>query len=464
MQRPRKGAGMPDRSTLLYTQDAILDILRDSVSQGDRAGLTELFESSQPVDIASAANSLEDEELQSLVDLLPSSSIESLVSDADEELAMRIAGMLDDRSLLIVVGRMRDDDAADVLGSLPRERVSRLLSEMREADRTVLLSLLQYPDESAGSIMTTSFLALRQDRTVSDCLALIRAKGAGTEQIQIVYVLGMYGELAGCVDLRTILSSSRNTTLAMIMERHVISVDPYDDQEEAATLVARYDLAVLPVVSGGQLLGVITVDDIIDVIIEEYDEDLLRLAGANAEERLDTPFLRSVRMRLPWLLVNLVTAFLASAVVRMFEGTIAQAVALSAIMTIVSGMGGNAGSQTMAIVVRAIAREDVPKAGVLAGLAKEAITGAIDGLAVGLVTGVVVAAVYGNLYLSLVVLAAMVGNMVIAGTSGLLVPVVLKACHQDPAVSSSIFVTTATDVLGFLLFLGLAQLFLPLIV
>ena len=193
-------------------------------------------------------------------------------------------------------------------------------------------------------------------------------------------------------------------------------------------------------------------------------KDLLRLAGANAEERLDTPFLRSVRMRLPWLLVNLVTAFLASAVVRMFEGTIAQAVALSAIMTIVSGMGGNAGSQTMAIVVRAIAREDVPKAGVLAGLAKEAITGAIDGLAVGLVTGVVVAAVYGNLYLSLVVLAAMVGNMVIAGTSGLLVPVVLKACHQDPAVSSSIFVTTATDVLGFLLFLGLAQLFLPLIV
>ena len=178
---------MPDRSTQLYTQDAILDILRDSVSQGDRAGLTELFESSQPVDIASAANSLEDEELQSLVDLLPSSSIESLVSDADEELAMRIAGMLDDRSLLIVVGRMRDDDAADVLGSLPRERVSRLLSEMREADRTVLLSLLQYPDESAGSIMTTSFLALRQDRTVSDCLALIRAKGAGTEQIQIVY-------------------------------------------------------------------------------------------------------------------------------------------------------------------------------------------------------------------------------------------------------------------------------------
>lgn len=461
---PGKGADMPDRSTQLCTQDTILNNLRDSISQGDREGLKGLFESSQPVDIATAADCLEDDELQSLVDLLPSSSIALLVSDADEELATRIAGMLDDRSLPIVIGCMRDDDAADVLGSLPRKRVSRLLSEMREADRSVLFSLLQYPDESAGSIMTTSFLALRQDRTVSDCLSLIRSKGAGTEQIQIVYVLGMHGELVGCIDLRSILSSPRNTTLATIMDRHVISVDPYDDQEEAAALVARYDLTVLPVVSGGQLLGVITVDDIIDVIIEEYDEDLLHLAGANAEERLDTPFLRSVRMRLPWLLVNLVTAFLASAVVRMFEGTIAQAVALSAIMTIVSGMGGNAGSQTMAIVVRAIAREDVPRAGVLAGLAKEAIAGAIDGLAVGLVTGVVVAAVYGNLYLSLVVLAAMVGNMVIAGTAGLLVPVVLKACHQDPAVSSSIFVTTATDVLGFLLFLGLAQLFLPLIV
>ena len=200
-----------------------------------------------------------------------------------------------------------------------------------------------------------------------------------------------------------------------------------------------------------------------DVIIQEYDEDLLHLAVASREETLATPLLGSVRMRLPWLLVNLVTAFLASAVVHLFEGTIEQVVALSAIMTIVSGMGGNAGSQTMAIVVRHLSKEDITAADGRRALAKEVLAGIIDGAANGLVTGAVVAAMYGNAWLSLIVLAAMMGNMVIAGTAGLLVPVVLKALRQDPAVASSIFVTTATDVLGFLLFLGLAQLFLPLL-
>ena len=243
----------------------------------------------------------------------------------------------------------------------------------------------------------------------------------------------------------------------------MVSVDPYADQEEAANLVARYDLNSIPVVSGGQLLGVITVDDIIDVIIDEYDEDMLRLAGASSEESLDSPLFFSVRMRLPWLLVNLATAFLASFVVAAFEGTIERVAALAAIMTIVSGMGGNAGSQTMAIVVRYLSREGISGRETLTALVKEMLAGTINGAAVGMVTGVVVAGMYHNPYLSVIVLAAMVGNMVIAGTAGLLVPVALKACKQDPAVSSSIFVTTATDVLGFLLFLGLARMFLPLL-
>lgn len=190
---------------------------------------------------------------------------------------------------------------------------------------------------------------------------------------------------------------------------------------------------------------------------------MLRLAGANEEETLETPLWDSVRMRLPWLLVNLVTAFLASFVVKCFEDTIAQIVALSAVMTIISGMGGNAGSQTMAIAVRQLSRDEVTRRQVLRSLAKEASAGVVNGIVNGLVTGLVVAIVYSNAYLPLIVVASMVANMVIAGTFGLLVPVALKALKQDPAVSSSIFVTTATDVLGFLVFLGLAQIFLPLL-
>ena len=248
------------------------------------------------------------------------------------------------------------------------------------------------------------------------------------------------------------------------MQTDIITIDAMADQEEAAALVARYNLNALPVVSYGQLLGVITVDDIIDVIIEEYDEDMLRLAGANEEETVDSPLMDTVRMRLPWLLVNLVTAFLASLVVKLFESTIEQVVALSAIMTIVSGMGGNAGSQTMAIVVRHLSKERISAAEGRRDLAKEMVAGVINGAANGLVTGIVVYLIYHNAYLSLIVFAAMIGNMVIAGTFGFLVPVVLKSLHQDPAVASSIFVTTATDVLGFFLFLGLARVFLPLLV
>ena len=438
--------------------------LRELVMRHDRIALLSWLDGKEPIDIASEADELSDAELGSLIDLLPSSKIAPLMSDSDDELRVRIASQLDDTHLLLIVSGMADDDVADVLSELPPARVGQLLAGMREADRAVISTLLEYPDETAGSIMTTSFLTLQEERTVEEALATIHARGSQVEQLQTSYVIDANGQLAGFVDLRTMLTAPRTVTIASIMSHNVISIDPYADQEEAAGLVARYDLNSLPVVSGGQMLGVITVDDIIDVIIEEYDEDLLHLAGANSEESIDSPLFSSVRMRLPWLLVNLATAFLASFVVATFESTIEQAAALAAIMTIVSGMGGNAGSQTMAIVVRHLSRERITGRETLSALVKEVATGVVDGAAVGMVTGIVVAMMYHNPHLSLIVLAAMVGNMVIAGTAGLLVPVALKACRQDPAVSSSIFVTTATDVLGFLLFLGLAQLFLPLLV
>ena len=458
---------MADLNTQYRTDAQIHDALAQDIEclvrESDRKGLLALAENVEPIDFAAKAGELPDENLQALLDLLPSSTIALLAKNADGPLRLRIANALDDQLLLIVLARMQNDDVVDVLGALPPARASSLLAHMREADRAVLTSLLQYPEETAGSIMTTSYIALREDRTVADCLAIIQAKAAKIEQIQTLYVLDMRGHLAGYLDLRKILSSSRDAVVARIMETRVISVDPYADQEEAADLVARYNLNALPVVSAGQLLGVITVDDIIDVIIDEYDEDMLRLAGANEEETLDSPLLDTVRMRLPWLLVNLITAFLASFVVKLFEGTIEQVVALSAVMTIVSGMGGNAGSQTMAIVVRHLSHGTVSAREVRRSLGKEIAAGIINGAANGLVTGIVVSIMYQNAFLPVIVLVAMVGNMVIAGTFGFLVPVVLKACHQDPAVSSSIFVTTATDVLGFFIFLGMSELFLPLL-
>ena len=448
---------MDEYRTITTTDD--LDQLFEVTTildSGDREALMAYVSDQKPVDFALIARDLDAEQLQELTDLLPTAYLAKLTEDADETLRLKIVGAMDNPTLVLVLSHMASDDVADLLGELAHERSCELLANMRFADRTVLTKLMSYPQESAGSIMTTSFIALREDCTVADCLATIRDKCSRTEQIQTLYVLDMHGELLGYLDLRTILTSSRDTEIGSISETRMISIDPYADQEKAADLVARYDLNALPVVSAGQLLGVITVDDIVDVIIAEYDEYMLRLAGANEEETLKTPLKDSVRMRLPWLLVNLVTAFLASFVVKCFEGTIAQIVALSAVMTIISGMGGNAGSQTMAIAVRQLSRDEVTKRQVLRSLAKEASAGVVNGIVNGLVTGLVVAIVYSNAYLPLIVVASMVANMVIAGTFGLLVPVALKALKQDPAVSSSIFVSTATDVLGFLVFLGLA--------
>ena len=292
------------------------------VEESDREGLLALTEVMEPIDFATRAGELSDDDLRSLFDLLPSPVIALLAKNADAPLRLRIANALDDPLLLIVFAHMQNDDVVDVLEALEPARVSSLLARMRAADRSVLASLLQYPEKTAGSIMTTSYIAVREDRTVADCLAIIQAKASKTEQIQTLYVLDMRGHLAGYLDLRMILSSPRDAVAARIMETRMVTVDPYADQEEAAGLVARYNLNALPVASAGQLLGVITVDDIIDVIIDEYDEDMLRLAGANEEETLDSPLLDTVRMRLPWLLVNLITAFLASFVVKLFEGTI----------------------------------------------------------------------------------------------------------------------------------------------
>lgn len=246
------------------------------------------------------------------------------------------------------------------------------------------------------------------------------------------------------------------------MDDQVVSVEPEVDQEEVAKVVSRYNLQAVPVVtSKGAILGIITVDDIIDVINEEHDEDIAHLGGTSAEEDLDTTLFESVRLRLPWLLVNLITAFLASFTVRIFESTISQVVALSATMTIVSGMGGNAGTQTMSVLVRELAKGEVQFKDHWKSFVKEVLLGVVDGAATGAVTGLVVGALYSNFYLGLIIFLAMIGNLVVSSIFGFLIPIILDKLHADPALASSIFVTTATDVLGFFIFLGLASIFLP---
>ena len=282
-----------------------------------------------------------------------------------------------------------------------------------------------------------------------------------TEYIQTIYVMNTNKKIKGTVDLRDIIIADESLKLEDIAEENFIYVEPELDQEEVARIVSKYDLNAVPVLNNSKrMLGIIMVDDIVDVLVEEQTEDILKMGGVAKEETLDSTLLESIKMRLPWLLVNLVTAFLASLTVKAFENTIAKVVALSAIMSIVTGMGGNAGTQTVSIIIRNLAIGKVKFKEVGHLILKEVVLGLINGAVIGLVTGVIVTIIYHNIYLGVIIFLAMIGNLIISGFFGLVIPIALEKLKIDPALSSSIFLTTATDVLGFFLFLSLASIFL----
>lgn len=436
--------------------------LLEIIDHNEAALLHEYITDVNAIDIAVSARELDDRQLWKLCYLLQSEDLAKVLEQADEEFSVRMVQSITNDELIDVFGYMQKDDIADLIGNLPIVQRKALINQMLEGERKIICTLMDYPQDSAGGIMNTGYIALDEDETVGKGMAKIRQTANRSEVIETIYVVNHSHQLVGTANLRLFLTSDKNTKIRDIMKEKPVFVHPEDDQEYAANLVSKYDLTSIPVVNHrGSILGIITVDDIIDVIVEEYNEDILELGGVSSEETLNSTPMESIKHRLPWLLVNLATAFIASLTVRSFESTISQVVALSATMTIVTGMGGNSANQVQSILVRQLSQDEISTSRYLKSFRKELLVGFVDGLVTGTVTGVIVSVIYHNVFLGLIILVAMTGNMIVAGTFGFLVPVVLKRFGVDPAVSSSIFVTTATDVLGFFIFLGLASVFLP---
>jgi magnesium transporter len=305
---------------------------------------------------------------------------------------------------------------------------------------------------------------LNEDLTVGESITALQGS-RDVEMVFYLYVVDARRHLVGVTSLRRLLLVSPETPLKRIMTPEVTSVRVDTDQEEVARQVASYNLLAVPVVDEeNKLVGVVTVDDVIDVIKDEATEDLLRLAGVSGDERISTPAGEAIRKRLPWLAINLVTAFIAASVVALFEGTIQQVTALAIFMPIVAGMGGNAATQTLTVVVRGLALGEVSWGSARKALAKEALIGLGNGLALGAVAAAIAWGMKANPVLGLVLGMAMVCNMFVAATAGTLVPLGMKAMKVDPALGSSVFITTFTDVVGFASFLGLATVFLRYLV
>lgn len=313
--------------------------------------------------------------------------------------------------------------------------------------------------------MTTQYIAFKKNNKISDVLDKIKLIAPKTEYIETIFVLDTDATLLGEADLRDILISKNDTTLEEITDENIKYVYAEEDQEEVAKLVSKYGLKVVPVVSKKKnLLGIITIDDVLDVIQEENTEDILKLAGTADDEELSTPLYSGIAKRLPWLVINLGTAFLASFTVGLFETTLSKVVALAVAMPIVSGMGGNAGTQGLAVTIRAIALGEYEAKEKFKMILKYTFNGFISGIILGILGGIIVYMMLGNIYISLILFLAMIGDLVVGCVMGFVIPIVLNALKIDPAVSSAVILTTFTDCCGFIFFLGIATLFITKLV
>lgn len=436
--------------------------LQQIIAGEDPRIASQIFEEEQDIDIAIALSKLEDEEILRMFDLLDDEEKALLLEEAEEDEQIRITNLLEIDEILKIFQHMSSDDITDIVGALSVRKRKDILNVMKKSDSEEITRLLRYDPETAGGLMTTEYIALRGSLTAMQALAKVKEIAPSTEVIDTLFVTDYTHRLLGTVDLRNLFAAPAEERLSEIMEANPISVITDTDQEEVSLLVSKYDLQVMPVTNRrGALLGIITVDDIIDVLIDEHTEDMLMMSGVSKDERLDSGVWSSVTKRAPWLIVNLATAFVSSMIVSQFESTIAKMAVLAAIMPIVAGLGGSAGSQTLSVVIRSLAMGELHLRDSMPVIRKQIAVGIINGALIGTIAGTFVFVFLQNWVLSLIVLAAMIGNQLIANVVGFVVPVILARLNLDPALASAMFVTTTTDVVGFFLLLGLATRMMP---
>ena len=445
-----------------------LDVVLDSVKRLQRVGATSnlvnLLQKQHPADLAQLFSELSEKDRQSVFSLLAERH-SRLAMEALSELGPEAgAALLAHRSaeeIVKLTQELPSDDAAAIIDYLPKELSAAVLELLQQKKPGGEVGeLLEYAEQTAGRIMNPKVFALAEDMTAGESITAVQ----GSRDVEVVfylYVIDSRRHLVGVVSLRRLLLVAPDTPLKRIMTTDLISVRADMDQEEVARQVASYNLLAIPVVDEeNKLVGVITVDDVIDVIKDEATEDVYRLAGVSGDDRVFSRPIESLRKRVPWLQVNLVTAFIAAAVVGLFENTIAKVTVLAMFMPVVAGMGGNAATQTLTVIVRGIALGELTWANTRQALLKEAAVGLGNGVACGIVAALVVWIWKGDPILGAIIGAAMVINMFVAAIAGTLIPLSLRAMKVDPALASSVFITTLTDVFGFLSFLGLATVFI----
>ena len=434
----------------------------------DRAELRQLMEVAHEADIADQLEQMSSEQRRAIVDLVPDAVTPDILAELEDEVLEDVLPRLGDQQIADALSEMDSDDATAVVEELQDNRREGVLSAMSDVDRRAVEDSFTYEEETAGRVMQREFVAAPDFWTVGQVIDHMRAQGDNLPEIFFnIYVVDARLHPTGYVPISQIMRQPRDRKISALLEPLLVKIPQDMDQEDVAYQFSKYHLISAPVVDiNDRIIGMITVDDIVNVIQDENTEDMLALAGVSDAGLTDTA-ISTVKSRAPWLFINLLTAILASFVIASFDYAISQVVALAVLMPIVASMGGNAGTQALAVAIRGLAERDLTRANAVRAVRREFLAAAI----IGLIFAVALAAIayiwfdsetlgFDNRKLALVCFVAMIINHICAGLAGILVPLGLKRAGADPAVSSSVFVTTVTDVIGFFAFLGTAVLLL----
>ena len=460
---PEEEVLAPDDHADAYDEnpmDELVVQVRQALQEDDQVQVRELLEPFHAADQAELLNILPSEDRQSVTSILAHDFDHEILPELEPEAADDVFEALGlDRSAE-ALAYLETDDAVHVIGEMTEANQQEMLEAIPAAARGELEESLAFPEDSAGRLMTKRLVSVPEFWTVGDTIDYLRNNDSLPSNFYVVYVTDPKFKPVGRVTIGHIMQSKRDTRMADIMSEQVYAVHSDTDQEEVAYTFRKYGLVETPVINEqGRLIGTITVDDVVDVIQEEEEEDFLRAGGLKTQD-IQANLSTTVKRRFPWLFINLLTAVLASVVIGVFEETIAQLVALAVLMPIVASMGGNAGTQSVTVAVRAIATRQLHTSNALRAIRKELLIGTLNGLGLSVIMAIGAFIIYQDMKLAVVLAVATIITLMVAGFAGALIPVMLDRLRIDPAIASGIFLTTVTDIVGFFTFLGLASLML----
>lgn len=448
----------PDRA---YEINALtVSAVLDAVANGDRDRLMRLLDSEHSADIADLLEQISPKDRAALLALWGDEIDGEVLSEVDESLRAEVFEQLPDSVVTEAVRDLETDDVVDLVEDMDAPQQERLMEALEDADRVAVEQSLQYPEETAGRMMQRELVMAPPDWTVGDAIDYLRGEEDLPENFYNVVIVNPFLQPVGTVSLSKLMSHPRDTLLKDIMDEDFRAIPATQSQEDVAYAFNQYHMVSAPVVDDeGRLVGVITIDDAMDVLDEEAEEDIMLLAGVG-DESLSGSVMETTKLRFPWLAVNLVTSILAATVISQFSSTIQAIVALAVLMPIVASMGGNAGTQTLTVAVRALATKDLTPANAWRVIRREVAVGFFNGVVFGTIVSGIGMVWFGNPMLGVVLALSMIANLLVAGMAGILIPLGLDKMGVDPALASGTFVTTVTDMIGFFVFLGLATLIL----